>query len=113
MKKVLSTLAIMALTTFSMAQTAQEKVTSTPVSTTESTSSTGSEALDQEKINAVNKEIAQIDSHLKSIEIKRQYILADPVESKKAEENGWFDKMKATEERLLKRKEELQQRINQ
>ena len=53
------------------------------------------------------KQIAQIDSHLSAIEIKRNYILSDPAEKAMALEQGWFAEMKKIENSLLNKKNEL------
>ncbi len=63
--------------------------------------------LPQAKKQEVLKQISQIESHLASIETKRNYVLSDPSEKAIAEENGWFESMEKIEERLLKKKEEL------
>ena len=55
----------------------------------------------------VLKQIAQIDSHLSAIEIKRNYILSDPAEKAMALEQGWFAEMKKIENSLLNKKNEL------
>ena len=55
----------------------------------------------------VLKQIAQIDSHLSAIEIKRNYILSDPAEKAMALEQGWFAEMEKIEKSLLNKKNEL------
>ena len=55
----------------------------------------------------VLKQIAQIDSHLSAIEIKRNYILSDPTEKAMALEQGWFAEMEKIEKSLLNKKNEL------
>ena len=55
----------------------------------------------------VLKQIAQIDSHLSAIEIKRNYILSDPTEKAIALEHGWFAEMEKIENSLLNKKNEL------
>ena len=59
------------------------------------------------KKQEVLKQIAQIDSHLSAIEIKRNYILSDPAEKAMALEQGWFAEMKKIENSLLNKKNEL------
>ena len=55
----------------------------------------------------VLKQIAQIDSHLSAIEIKRNYILSDTTEKAMALEHGWFAEMEKIENSLLNKKNEL------
>ena len=55
----------------------------------------------------VLKQIAQIDSHLSAIEIKRNYILSDPAEKAMALEQGWFAEMEKIENSLLNKKNKL------
>ena len=59
------------------------------------------------KKQEVLKQIAQIDSHLSAIEIKRNYILSDPTEKAMALEQGWFAEMEKIEKSLLNKKNEL------
>ena len=68
----------------------------------------GENSLSPEKRAKIEKEIAQIVSHINSINIKREYILNNPEENAIAESEGWYTDMDATIERLEARKEELQ-----
>ena len=60
----------------------------------------------------VLKQIAQIDSHLSAIEIKRNFVLSDPDEKALALEQGWFVEMEKIEKSLLIKKKELNALIN-
>lgn len=60
----------------------------------------------------VLKQIAQIDSHLSAIEIKRNFVLSDPAEKAMALEQGWFVEMEKIEKSLLIKKKELNALIN-
>ena len=64
------------------------------------------------KKQEVLKQIAQIDSHLSAIEIKRNYVLSDPTEKAMALEQGWFAEMEKIEKSLLNKKNELKALIN-
>ena len=64
------------------------------------------------KKQELNKQIAQIDSHLSAIETKRNFVLSNPAEKALAIEQGWFEDMKKIEKSLLKKKEELKRLIN-
>ena len=55
----------------------------------------------------VLKQIAQIDSHLSAIEIKRNFVLSNPDEKALALEQGWFVEMEKIEKSLLIKKKEL------
>lgn len=66
----------------------------------------------EEKLSIENK-IKQIDSHINSINIKTEYILKNPEEKKIAEEQGWFEDMKATKEKLELKKKELQKILDE
>lgn len=57
-------------------------------------------------------QIAQIDSHLASIEIKRNHVSSNPTEKALATEQGWFEDMKKIEKSLLKKKNELKKLID-
>lgn len=59
----------------------------------------------------VLQQIKNIDSHLKSIEIKSEYLLKDPALKEQAEKDGWFEDMKATKLKLEQRKAELIQSL--
>ena len=55
------------------------------------TSSQVATSLAPEKIQEIQKQIAQIDGHFQAIESKKSYVLADSVETVKALESGWFE----------------------
>lgn len=65
----------------------------------------------QEKIDEIQREINQINSHLESIKVKRNYILSNEEEKAIAEEEGWFDKMEAVEQRLIEKKQKLEAKL--
>jgi hypothetical protein len=54
------------------------------------------------------KKLAAVESHIKSIQIKREHVMKDPEMKAEAEQKGWFEDMKATEARLEERKKALQ-----
>jgi hypothetical protein len=56
----------------------------------------------------IEKEIKQVESHINSINIKREHILKDPKATEEAEKAGWFRDMSATQERLEKKKATLE-----
>lgn len=60
-----------------------------------------------EKKEQVQKRIAQIDSHLNSIQIKWDFILEHPEEKEVAEEKGWFDDMNRIKNELIEEKNRL------
>ena len=68
--------------------------------------------IDETKKHEVLKQISQIESHLVAIEMKRNYILANPQEKILAEKQGWFEKMSKVEDELLSKKEKLYLSIN-
>tara|TARA_B100001564_G_C20165027_1_gene457101 strand:- start:170 stop:499 length:330 start_codon:yes stop_codon:yes gene_type:complete len=68
--------------------------------------------VDETKKQEVLKQIAQIDSHLAAIEIKRNYILSNPEEKNLADEQGWFETMNKVKEDLTAKKEKLYLSIN-
>ena len=71
------------------------------------TSSQVATSLAPEKIQEIQKQIAQIDGHFQAIESKKSYVLADSVETVKALESGWFEDMEGIQQRLLDRKTSL------
>jgi hypothetical protein len=66
----------------------------------------------EERVIIENK-IKQIDSHINSINIKTEYVLKNPDDKKVAEEQGWFEDMKATKEKLELKKKELQKILDE
>lgn len=62
--------------------------------------------------SVVEADIKQVDSHMNSIKIKREHILKNPEATEEAKRSGWFEDMKATEERLEKKKASLEQELN-
>lgn len=69
--------------------------------------------LSAEERVAIENKIKQIDSHINSINIKTEYVLKNPDDKKVAEEQGWFEDMKATKEKLELKKKELQKILDE
>ena len=72
-----------------------------------SRSTQAASVLSPEKVEEIQKQIAQIDGHFQAIESKKSYVLADSVEKAKALESGWFEDMEGIQQRLLDRKTSL------
>lgn len=72
-----------------------------------------SQNLSIEEKTVIENKIKQIDSHINSINIKAEYILKNPDEKKIADEQGWFEDMKATKEKLELKKKELQKILDE
>lgn len=82
------------------------------VSSTTSTTTTDTPTAIESK-EEIAKKIQQIDSHINSINIKSKAILNDPEQKRIAEQEGWFEDMKATKERLELKKQDLQKTLEQ
>lgn len=57
------------------------------------------------------QQVESIEKHIKSIDIKVDYIKNDEVENQLATESGWYQKMEATKNYLLEKKEQLTAKI--
>lgn len=97
-------LILIGLLVYSQQSVAQVNTTKVSEPTTNQTNS-----ISPEKKKEARKRIAQIDSHLNSIEIKRKYILEHEEEKKVAEEQGWFEDMDRYKKELLEEKSRLQE----
>ena len=64
-------------------------------------------SLSPEKVEELKKKIAQIEGHLQAIETKKSFVLADSLETVKANESGWFQDMEAIQSRLTIKKQRL------
>lgn len=65
------------------------------------------QAENQLSLEEIAVSIDQINTHLRAIEEKREWIYADQQRISEANENNWFEQMKATEKELLSRRNEL------
>lgn len=65
------------------------------------------QAENQLSLEEITASIDQINTHLRAIEEKREWIYADQQRISEANENNWFEQMKATEKELLTRRNEL------
>lgn len=57
--------------------------------------------------DSIRKQLQQVESHLKSIQYKWNYIENDPAENQLATDNGWFDDMTAVKKKLTAKKQRL------
>lgn len=64
-----------------------------------------------EKVQAIQKELNQVNYHLESIRTKREYILSNEEEKAIAEAEGWFTKMEEVEQRLIAKKQMLEAKL--
>jgi hypothetical protein len=55
----------------------------------------------------LTKSLSIVDGQIQAIRKKREYILSQPDQKEIAEKEGWFDDMKATEERLIEKRKGL------
>lgn len=58
------------------------------------------------------KEIEKINNHLAAIQIKTDYVNADPAEKAIAESEGWFVDMENVKNQLLQKKAALEIKLN-
>ena len=64
-------------------------------------------SLSPEKIQEIQKQIAQIDEHFQAIETKKAFVLSDSVKATQVVESGWLENMEAIQQRLLLKKTNL------
>lgn len=100
MKTILILIGLLVYSQYSVGQTNTMKVSQS--------SSNQANEISPEKKKEAQKRISQIDAHLNSIEIKRNYILEHPEEKDLAEQQGWFDDMDRIKNELIAEKERLQ-----
>ena len=69
-------------------------------------------SLSPEKVEELKKKIAQIEGHLQAIETKKSFVLADSLETVKANESGWFQDMEVIQGRLTAKKQKVLNLLN-